>query len=142
MKLSFREIILLIPNEMEDKVSNEIFELFASRKTQSLQALIKMVNNPFWSGLDGLEVLVQRLGKEWKMPGLDLNDLARQYKENIFKRVTPLEYAEIFKQMKDKEDALGHVIKQLDHPEDTLGKVLEKLSPEQKARLLKKLNMS
>ncbi len=124
--LFFRSVLLLVPNEMKDKEANDVFELFASQKSQYFQAIRRMASNPFWRSLTGMgPIFLQRLGKELKMAGLTMDQLARREVLSFMEHVTPEQFAEVIEGMPNKTEALEEA--------------LNRLSQEEKKALLEKL---
>ncbi|MBI4548093.1 MAG: hypothetical protein HY707_08940 [Ignavibacteriae bacterium] len=72
------KMILLVPNEMEPKTANDVFELFASHTERSQLAFERMITDSFWYSLDGTLNLFTQFLKEFAMSGLTM----RQLEEN------------------------------------------------------------
>ena len=117
-RLSFRDILLLVPNEMAKKEANDVFELFASQKNQYFTAVQRMLKNPVWFTLEGIfGFFSQRIGEELNMSGLTLEQLAKWEVEAFMKDITPQQFIELMEKTKNKEQLLLQALNQMDSQE-------------------------
>ncbi len=122
--LSFWTVILLIPNEMEAKEANDVFELFASQKNCYLHAIRRMSGNPFWQSFRGIiHIFTQRLGKELSMAGLTLEQLEERTVLAFMEQATAEEFAKVVEKIPNKTEALQKILNLLE--DDELAKLLE-----------------
>ena len=121
VRLSFLTIILLVPNEMEDKEANDVFELFASQKNYYLRSIQRMIGNPFWQSFRGIvHIFTQRLGKELSMAGLTLEQLEERTVLAFMEQATAEEFAKVVEKIPNKIDVLEKVVNQMSREERAL----------------------
>ena len=117
-RLPFRDVILLVPNEMDKSEANDVLELFASQRDRYLSAIRHMASNSIWFSLKGIfNIFSQRLGKELTMSGLTLDQLAEEFEKEMMEDITPEKFGKLFAVAKNKKQLLAQALEQIDDEE-------------------------
>ena len=111
--LNLWKVILLVPNEMESKEANDVFQLFSSQKEYALRSLQRMIEAPFWYALEGIFTIFNHLIQELMMSGLTMEQLAKYDLPIVLSSASTEEVADAIVSLENNDKLLQDIIDRL-----------------------------